>query len=243
MRTLTTDYGTVRVGTTDELFTAAVQLGTETLRAAPAGRFSWALTGGSTPKAFYAWCVERKALSVEILAQTHWFVSDERHVPLTSVESNFGNAARQLLDPTGVALKQRHPWAVEKSPSEAADEFRRTAPAVLGHGRGFSLCFLGMGDDCHTASLFPGSPLLSDDRGNLFGEVEVPGKGWRLTITPTGLRACDRIVVMATGAGKVAALQRVLRGARDPLNVPSQILRDSAARVTWLVDEAAAAGL
>jgi 6-phosphogluconolactonase len=91
--------------------------------------------------------------------------------------------------------------------------------------------------------LFPGTPLLRDDGGLLFGAQEVPGKGWRLTITPTGLRACGLVVVMALGAGKAEALQRVLRGPSDPINVPSQILKTCAERVVWLVDEAAAARL
>lgn len=243
MKTLSSQYGTVRIGTTEELFAAAAQLGTDDAKTAPVGLFSWALTGGSTPKAWYKWCVERRALPLAVTAETHWFVSDERCVPTASDESNFGNASRQFFGPLGVPAANRHAWAVEKSPPEAAADFRSKALYALGPGRGFSLCFLGMGDDCHTASLFPGSPLLQDDGGHLFAAVEVPGKGWRLTITPTGLRCCDRIVVMATGAGKAAALQRVLRGPYDPRNVPSQILRGNAARVTWLVDDAAAAGL
>lgn len=243
MRAFTTDYGNVCVGSTEELFAAAAMIGAEGLRTAPPGKFSWALTGGSTPKAWYQWCVACGGLEAEVVAQTQWFVSDERHVPLESGESNFGNATRQLFDPLGVPAANRHPWAVEKAPAEAAGAFRGFAEKTFGPRRAFSLCFLGMGDDCHTASLFPGSALLRDDGGELFAAVEVPGKGWRLTITPTGLRACDRIVVMTTGAGKVAALQRVLRGPRDPWNVPSQILAASAGRVTWLVDEAAAAGL
>ena len=98
-----------------------------------------------------------------------------------------------------------------------------------------------MGDDAHTASLFPGTPLLRNEGGELFAAQEVPGKGWRLTITPAGLRACGQIVVLALGANKAPALARVLHGPDDVLNTPSQILKTCADRVLWLVDEPAAA--
>ena len=127
--------------------------------------------------------------------------------------------------------------------AEAAEAYRRTMLILAGPARAYDVCFLGMGDDCHTASLFPGTPLLADDGGLSFGGQEVPGKGWRLTITPTGLRQCGLIVVMTLGAGKAEALHRVMRGPYDPNNVPSQILKSWADRVVWLVDEAAAARL
>lgn len=238
-----TDYGRLIVGTQDELFAQAVALGAAQKARAGGAQFTWALTGGSTPAAWYRWCVATKALSPELLAGTHFTVSDERHVPLTSDQSNFGNAERMLLAPLGVPVEQRHPWMVAWPVAEAAEAYRKTLAQLAGPGRAYDVCFLGMGDDCHTASLFPGTPLLRDDGGLLFGGQEVPGKGWRLTITPTGLQACGVVVVMALGAGKAEALHRVMRGPFNPLEAPSQILRHSAERVVWLVDEAAAAKL
>jgi 6-phosphogluconolactonase len=243
MREISSDYGRVVVGTQAELFAEALRLTLERQQAARAGRFIWALTGGSTPAAFYKWCVETSALPAELARSTHFTVSDERHVLLDSPDSNFGNAERQLLAPLGVATDRRHPWMVAWPVAEAAEAYRRTMLILAGPGRAYDLCFLGMGDDCHTASLFPGTPLLKDDGGLLFGGQEVPGKGWRLTITPTGLRACGQIVVMALGAGKADALHRVHRGPLDVENVPSQLLKTCADRVVWMVDEAAAAKL
>ncbi len=243
MREINSDYGRVMVGTQAELFAAALQLTLAGQKAARDGRFIWALTGGSTPAAFYKWCVETKALPAGLVDGTHFTVSDERHVLLSSAESNFGNAERQLLSPLGVATDRRHPWMVAWPVAEAAEAYRRTMMILAGPGRAYDLCFLGMGDDCHTASLFPQTPLLKDDGGLLFGGQEVPGKGWRLTITPSGLRACGQIVVMALGAGKAEALHRVHRGPVDVANVPSQVLGTCAQRVVWMVDEAAAAKL
>lgn len=243
MREITSELGRVVVGTQAELFAEALRLTLDSQRAARAGRFLWALTGGSTPAAFYKWCVETDALPAELVRGTHFTVSDERHVLLSSAESNFGNAERQLLAPLGVPTDRRLPWMVAWPVAEAAEAYRKTMLILAGPGKAYDLCFLGMGDDCHTASLFPGTPLLRDDGGLLFGGQEVPGKGWRLTITPTGLRACGRVVVMALGAGKAEALHRVHRGPADVLNVPSQLLKGCAERVVWLVDEAAAARL
>ncbi len=241
METFGTEFGTVHVGATEELFGELARLGTAAWRAAAGTRFSWALTGGSTPKAWYRWAVARRALPAELLAATEWFVSDERCVPATSDESNFGNAARLLLDPLDVAKDRRHPWPVELAPALAAEAFAAASDAVCGAGRGFSLCLLGLGDDAHTASLFPGSPLLATDSTARFAAVEVPDRGWRLTLTPAGLAACERIVVHATGAAKAAAVRRIFGGDEPVSAVPAKVLRAAAERTTWLLDEAAAA--
>ncbi len=245
MREISSDCGRVIVGTQEELFAQAVSLaaGQKAKADADGRRFIWALTGGSTPAAWYKWCAANDTLSADIKRDTHFTVSDERHVLLNSPDSNFGNAERLLLAPLGIPTDQRHPWMVAWPVAEAAEAYRRTMLILAGPGRAYDVCFLGMGDDCHTASLFPQTPLLKDDGGLLFGGQEVPGKGWRLTITPTGLRACGLIVVMALGAGKADALHRVMRGPEDVHNVPSQLLKSCADRVVWLIDEAAAARL
>lgn len=243
MTGIKSEYGRIQVGTQAELFAQAVALTTAQAAASPSKRFTWALTGGSTPAAFYQWCVAQRSLPDTLLERTHFTVSDERHVLLTSDQSNFGNAERMLLAPLGIPVERRHPWMVAWPVAEAAEAYRKTMLLLAGPGRAYDVCFLGMGDDCHTASLFPGTPLLRDDGGLLFGGQEVPGKGWRLTITPTGLRACGLIVVMALGAGKAEALHRVHRGPYNPIDVPSQLLKSCADRVVWLVDAPAAAKL
>lgn len=236
----TTDYGRFFVGTKEQVFEKAAALAIEAQAGTKSKNFTWAFTGGSTPQDWYRWVASTKALPSGLVANTHFTVSDERHVPLNSDQSNFGNAERLLLEPLGVPVEHRHPWVVAYDPLAAAEAYRRTMMILAGPGKGYDVCFLGMGDDAHTASFFPGSPLLEDD-GNLpFAALDVPGKGWRLTITPAGLRACGLIVVMALGAGKAEALRRVLHDPFDPSKAPSQILQMCSDRVVWLVDEAAA---
>ena len=241
MRMRETELGRVCVGAAEELFADLARLGGEAWRATERGRFGWALTGGSTPKAWYGWCVERRALPAGLLEEAHWFTSDERCVPLASDESNFGNASRFLLDPLGVSGKLRHPWPMDLVPEVAAGVFAGDCRAVLGAGQGFALCTLGLGDDAHIASLFPGSPLLALPQTERFAAVEVPGRGRRLTLTPAGLATCERIVVHVTGAAKAAAIRRVFGGDEPVSAVPAKVLRPLAARTTWLLDPAAVA--
>ena len=235
MKESTTSCGRLLVGTTTELHRQAAAL---VAAVRPGGVV--ALSGGLTPQGWFRWCVQTGALPAAVVAETHFTVSDERCVPLTDPMSNFGHADELLLEPLHVPPAHRHPWAVGLAPAEAAADHGATIRTLAGPGRAYEVCFLGLGEDSHTASLFPGSPLLRDDQGELFAPVEAPGKGWRLTITPTGLRACRLIVVLALGAGKAAALERVLRGPADPDRVPAQTLWACAAQVLWLVDEAAA---
>lgn len=195
-----------------------------------------ALSGGSTPKAFFAWALAHRALSDDVLARVEWHVSDERCVPLDSPESNFGNAARLLLDPLGVPGERRFPWPVDLPPAEAASAYERFW-RVAGRDHAYDLCVLGLGDDSHVASLWPGCPLLASDGGSRFAATEWPGRGWRLTLTPTGLGLCREVVVLVNGAGKAAALRAVCaEPAEDAARHPGQVLRRLATKVAWLAD-------
>lgn len=238
-----TAYGRLMVGEKLELFAEAARLAEAHRAASGSINFTWAFTGGSTPVSWYQWCADTDALSAETLAQTHFTVSDERCVSLSSDESNFGNAERLLLAPKSVPVDHRHPWVVAYEPEAAAEAYRRTMQLLNPVGRAYDVCFLGMGDDAHTASFFPGSKLLEKDGGVFFAAVDTPQKGWRLTITPTGLQACGLIVVMTMGAGKAAALKRVFEGNDSVADAPAKILKTCADRVVWLVDEAAAGEL
>lgn len=236
----TTAYGRLIVATREELFAIAVDLAAAQQASLSENVFSWALTGGSTPQDWYRWCVANRAISEKIAQTANFTVSDERVVPLHSDQSNFGNAERQLFTSLQVPLEHQHPWPVELLPDEAAATYARAWHDRSGPGRAYDVCFLGMGEDGHTASIFPGSSLLRESERRLFAAVEVPGKGWRLTITPAGLATCGLIVVMALGAQKATMLKRVLLGMHDPAKTPVQILRTWSNRVVWLVDAAAA---
>lgn len=231
---LDSDYGSIKVGTSEAIYVAMAD-------AINDARHSVGLSGGSTPKAFYNWAAEVRRVEPMAEKRLTWSVSDERCVPLYSDESNFGNAERGFLGPRGIDEANWMPAPVELEPEAAASAWNDGWAKRFSPDYCFDLCFLGMGDDCHTASLFPGSPLIGSGIKDNFAAVEVPGKGWRLTITEAGLGRCAAICVVVAGAGKAEALKAVMQGDFDPQQRPIQLLKANAPRVTWLCDEAAVA--
>ena len=237
MSDLVTSAGTVRVLTREESF---ADLASRINALAARGPASVGLSGGSTPKAFYAWAVQTKALSAASIERIDWHVSDERCVPLASDDSNFGHAIRGMLDALGVPAARRFPWPVELAPNEAASAYE-AAWKQRSPTKAFDLCILGLGDDSHVASLWPQCPLIGQKTGPRFTATEWPGRGWRLTITEAGLAQCASIVVLVGGAAKASALRAIAHGDSAPSLHPGQVLRAHAGRVTWLADQAAAA--
>ncbi len=236
MSDLVTPAGTVRILTREESFAELARRINDLGARGPA---SVGLSGGSTPKAFYAWAVQTKALSAASIERIDWHVSDERCVPLASDDSNFGHAARGMLDALGVPSARRFPWPVELAPNAAAAAYE-AAWVKRSPTKAFDLCILGLGDDSHIASLWPQCPLIGQKAGPRFTSTEWPGRGWRLTITEAGLAQCAAIVVLVVGASKAPALSFIANGPFDPALHPGQVLRAHASRVTWLADQAAA---
>ena len=239
MSDIATSAGQVRVLSREESF---AELARRINDLASRGPASVGLSGGSTPKAFYAWAVRTRAFTAEALARIDWHVSDERCVPLSSDDSNFGHAERGMLDALGIPAARRFPWPVAMAPAEAAAAYE-AAWTQRSPARAFELCVLGLGDDSHIASLWPQCPLIGQKTGPRFAATEWPGRGWRLTITEAGLAQCGAIVVLVGGAGKAPALREITGGVYEPKLHPGQVLRSLAGRVTWLADREAAAQL
>ena len=238
-----TRFGRILVGERDDLFAHKASLLRQLAQDASDLEASVGLTGGSTPKAFYQWAVDGQHLTEPRLRPLVWSVSDERHTPLDSDESNFGNARRLLLEPLGIPPGNHLPWPVHYDPEAAAEIYLDAWRERFGPERAYDLCFAGMGDDNHTLSLFPGSRLIRDNPPLLFAAVEVPGKGWRLTLTPSGLHRCAHIVLTVTGEAKARPLRKVFTEPLDVAERPVQLLAEHAERTTWLIDPPAATGL
>lgn len=186
-----------------------------------------ALSGGSTPKALY------QRLGPDDLPwfRVELFFGDERKVPLEDERSNWRMVYEALLSR----------FQVRNHPLEDAQAYDALLRDRLGPSGAFDLMLLGMGEDGHTASLFPGSPAL-DERERWV--VEAPGVApapVRLTVTPPVIRAAKRIYVLVGGAGKAGVLREVLEGPRG--RYPVQRVLDAPGEVVWLVDRAAASQL
>ncbi len=196
------------------------------------GRCAVALAGGTTPRGVY----ERLARD-PLATRTPWpdvdlYFGDERAVPPTDRESNYGMVASTLLEHVTVPAGQVHRMEAERADRDAAArDYERTLPEEL------DLLLLGMGADGHTASLFPGSSSL-DERARRVLPVTGPSAPTeRLTITPPVIAAARRVAVLVAGAGKAPILARVLRGPVKPHELPAQL----ALRGVWFVDREAAA--
>jgi len=204
-------------------------------------RSTIALSGGFTPIAFYKWLTTIP--SQKVLDKIFWFTSDERCVPLTHEDSNFGNASRFFFTPLNIPPSHQCSWPVHLPPKEAATAFEASFKKDFSSHHLFDLCCLGMGEDCHIASLFPNSELITSNTPINFAAVFVENKGWRLTLTPNGLQKCKKIIVLVEGQKKAEALCKVFQEPFNPVSKPIQLLRNYASNVTWLIDPPAASKL
>ncbi len=192
---------------------------------------SVALAGGNTPRAIYQALVKRDAKSrLHPLASVEFYFGDERCVPPEHADSNY-KMAREALGPEA---KIHRVEAERPDRDAAARDYERHLPAEL------DIVLLGIGEDGHTASLFPGSPALDERTRRVvtIGGAPKPPPD-RITITPPVIEKARQIVMIASGAGKADAVKRALEGAWNPRETPSQIAR----RGMWILDAPAAAKL
>lgn len=207
-----------------------------------AGRFTVALAGGSTPKATYEILASEYGSPSDLdWSKVHVFFGDERAVGPDHEDSNYRTAHESLL--SRVPIGSVHRMQGELSPPEAASLYEEELKSFFGLGPGeaprFDLVMLGIGDDGHTASLFPRTPALdADDRWAVENPVEKLGTT-RLTLTVPTLNAARRAFFLVAGESKAEALREILDGDADPRDYPAKLVRP-AEGATWMVDRAAA---
>ena len=200
------------------------------------------LSGGTTPRMLYDALAQppyRKAMPWE---RIHWFWCDERFVPATDERSNYGMVQKLLFERVPVPREQIHPIPTGSGTAGAAaaayeEELKRFYGArTLEAGRPlFDLTLLGVGEDGHTASLFPGSPLLKE-RARWAACVAAAGGVSRITLTYPALESSRDVAFLVTGAAKREIMQRIVDGGTD---VPAAMLRP-VGRLHWFLDRAAA---
>jgi 6-phosphogluconolactonase len=223
------------------------------------GRFTVALSGGSTPKAAYSrlanW--ESRVTSHESrVASDEWrrfhvLWGDERSVPPDDPRSNYRMAKEALLRRVPIPAENVHRIRGEDQPEKAAADYERELRA-LWVTNSLDLVLLGLGEDGHTASLFPGQPAVHETNRWV---LAVPGPPrspltahrspdiWRVTLTPPIINAARNVAFVVSGASKAAPLRQVLEGPFTPDLLPAQAIRPVHGRLTWMTDEAAAGEL
>jgi 6-phosphogluconolactonase len=175
-------------------------------------------------------------------ARVEVFFGDERCVPPDHPDSNYRMAREALLAHVSIPDRSVYRMRGEIDPEAAAREYGLMLKEKFADG-GLDLTLLGMGDDGHTASLFPGTPAVREKEHRVvaqFVENSTTGRSWRITMTAPFLNRSGRVMLLVAGKSKAARLKDVMEGDHDPDRLPVQLIDPAQARVTWLIDAAAA---
>lgn len=211
------------------------------------GRFRVALSGGTTPKLLYETLVSPAFSGQLEWRRVEFYFGDERCVPPSHPDSNFRMADETLVHPLKIAPERVFRMRGEADdPDEAAREYEavlRTQFGVPAPGwPSFDLILLGLGEDGHTASLFPGTPAL-EERARLVVSSRAPvGAKNRITLTVPAINHARVVLFLVSGSNKAAAVRLVIED-RDTARVPAKLVRPVIGRLIWFLDRAAASGL
>jgi 6-phosphogluconolactonase len=200
---------------------------------------SLAVSGGSTPKLLF------QAMAAQSFDWTgvHWFFVDERCVPPADSQSNYRLANENFLQLTKFPMEQVHRVSGEIDPQLAAKQYAEDVEKFFGGGAvRFDVMQHGMGPDAHTASLFPGEPLIHDMSSVTAAVYNQNMKQWRVTLMPKVIQAARHTAFLVCGADKSEAIVNVLTGQHDPMQYPAQIaaLPNGDREIAWFVDDLAA---
>ncbi len=207
------------------------------------GRFSVALCGGLSPESLYALlATESFAARVE-WDKVHIFWGDERAVNPTHIESNYRMARYALLAGVPLPPENIHRIQGELKPQQAAKLYQQEMCAYFGEEVDFprfDLVFLGMGEDGHTASLFPYTAALQDQTFWVVASYIESLNTWRITLTAPVINAAANVVFLVTGKAKASRLKEVIEGDYDPQRLPAQLIQPHDGNLIWLLDSEAA---
>jgi 6-phosphogluconolactonase len=214
------------------------------------GMFSIALSGGSTPQPLYTLLASGRFAKRIEWSQVHVFWGDERCVPPDNPQNNYRMAREALLDAVPLPPANAHRIRGEDDPNQASSRYEEELRAFFGSNptdgsprTGFDLVLLGMGENGHTASLFPGSPAVTELVRWVMAQYVEAVSMWRITLTPIVINAAKNITFLVSGIEKSRRLRDVLEGPMQPRVLPAQIIKPKQGRLMWLVDKAASSCL
>ncbi|MCJ7625637.1 MAG: 6-phosphogluconolactonase [Anaerolineaceae bacterium] len=207
-------------------------------------RFSIALSGGSTPRKLHSLLSEPSFSAKVNWAKTHFFWGDERCVPPDHQDSNYRMAVETLLNHIPCPQENIHRMSGEIDPQIAADQYERTLKRFYGHSsHSIDLICLGMGEDGHTASLFPGTAAIHETQRWVVAHFVEKLFAWRITLTPAMINAASNVLFLVSGEKKAEILKKVLQGPEQPDVLPAQIVKPASGKLEWFIDECAASQL
>ncbi len=239
--------------TLDALYVAAANFIVDTANKAigERGRYTISLSGGQTPKKLYALLATPSFSNKIQWEKTFVFFGDERCVPLDDERNNAHQAKSILLDNVDIPSSNIHIIPVDLSPAEAAVKYEKELKIFFGkESLRFDFILLGLGENGHTASIFPGTKVVEDKTigiRDLYVETEkIPdglshSDGFRVTMTAPMINNARNILFLIAGEEKRVVLDKVLNGPYIPDKYPAQLIKPSDGELKWFVDSKAGA--
>jgi 6-phosphogluconolactonase len=205
------------------------------------GQFSVALSGGNSPRKLYELLASPSFKDKVEWSKVHFFFGDERYVPHTDPQSNYLMAKKALFEPLDLSYKQIFPIDTSLSPEEAAKKYTTDINYYFaGTEVRFDLILLGLGDNSHTASLFPHTPVLHDKTVSAKEVFLEDQQVFRITMTAPLINQAHHIAFLVYGAGKAIAVHHVIEDKRNIENYPAQLIKPQDGDLQWFLDNEAA---
>ena|ERR1700761_1884378 len=207
-------------------------------------KFSVALSGGSSPKKLYELLASDEYKHQVEWDKVYFFFGDERYVPQTDKDSNYLMARNALFAP--LLIDPLNIFAVDTSlsPAEAAAKYEQEIEEFFDEGElSFDLVLLGLGDNSHTASLFPHTPVLHDRTPGVKEVYLEDQQVYRITLNAPLINDAQNIAFLVYGEGKAIAVHHVLEDEEDIEEYPAQLIEPIVGDIQWFLDKAAAANL
>lgn len=208
------------------------------------GYFTAVLSGGSTPENLYSLLATDTYSARVEWDKTYLFWGDERCVPPDALDSNFRLVRDHLLNNISIPAENVFRLHGEMPPEEAAEAYQADLEGFFkAHDLAFprfDLVFLGLGDDGHTASLFPKTEVLQIEDEWVTAHYVDALHAWRLTLTAPVFNAARNVMFYISGERKAQIVKQVIEGERDPERYPAQLIQPKEGRLIWLMDQPAA---
>ena len=205
------------------------------------GQFNVALSGGNSPKKLYELLASPAFRQQVAWDKVYFFFGDERYVPADDPENNARMAREAMFGPLHIPDAQIFQVDTTLPPEQAAAAYAQRLNAHFnGSPVQFDLILLGLGDDAHTASLFPGTPVLQEREAGVKAVFLESKQVYRITLTAPLINQAKAVAFLVYGAAKANAVQQVLEGERNIAKYPAQLVQPQQGDVHWFLDEAAA---
>lgn len=206
--------------------------------------FTLVLSGGGTPKLLFRKLASEKYIDKINWKRVHIFWGDERAVPFGDERNNAKMAFDYLLDAINIPAAQIHKIRTDIEPIFSAKEYDKILHTYFDNTRkSFDLVLLGVGDDGHTLSVFPGSAILEKQSAWVESVYNEKQQMYRITLTPEIVNRAANIAFMVNGESKSAILKRIIEGPYEPDTLPAQTIKPENGQLYWFLDKEAAKDL